>query len=284
LSLYYPLDNLHYSFINLNMIELINMGSSVNYPDREIDDTYTNSNGLGDWVFMHFTTPFCVKTPEGLIECSSGEILINSPDYPQWHRGVGTCFKNDWLIFNGEGISSLFKELHIPINFPFKNIKMEKVISLFNDIQREKIMTDKFWKEKVDLLIKGLFLEIARGFENENDLYYTEREKDLLPKFQDIRVLVKQSPDKKWKVEEMAELVPLSPNRFAVLYNKFFQKTPLSDLLDTRLTLAKALLLNHTAKIEVIAEQCGFSSIHYFWRMFKKRYGISPSEYRKTKS
>ena len=86
----YSLDNLHYPFIISIMIDLKMIGLSLNYPDRPVEDTFKNSNGVGDWVFMHFTTPFRVHTPKGMMECSAGEILINSPDYPQWHQGNGS--------------------------------------------------------------------------------------------------------------------------------------------------------------------------------------------------
>lgn len=264
------------------MIDVKNIGSSINYPERPIEDTYSNSNGLGDWVFMHFTTPFRVQTPKGIVERPAGEFLINSPTYPQWHQGIGHCFKNDWFIFNDEYLENYINDLQIPINTPFRHRNPDKVISIFIEIQRENIMKDNYWKVKSDLLVKEMFVEIARGLNSRNNGFLTEREKELLPGFQNARVKIQQSLSKKWKVEEMAELVSLSPNRFAILYNKFFNISPVKDLLETRLHLAKGLLIFQTAKIEAIAEQCGFSSVHYFWRMFKKRFGISPSDFRKA--
>jgi AraC-like DNA-binding protein len=40
------------------------------------------------------------------------------------------------------------------------------------------------------------------------------------------------------------------------------------------------LMRGHLREIEV-AQLCGFSSIHYFSRKFKKKTGVSPSEYNK---
>ncbi len=263
------------------MIELSNIGSAVNYPERTVEDTFSN-NGLGEWVFMHFTTPFRVKTPMGAMDRPSGDFLINSPDYPQWHRGIGMCFKNDWFIFNDPEIGKFLGVLNIPINIPFTLTNGEALLSLFSDIQREKILTDRYWKEKIDLLVREIFLEAARGLGHQKDRYFTDREKELIPLFQDARLEIHKASGKSWKVEDMAALVSLSPNRFAVLYRKYFGISPLADLLEFRLNQAKSRLLNHNSKIESIAEECGFTTTHYFWRVFKRRFGLSPSEFRKT--
>lgn len=49
----------------------------------------------------------------------------------------------------------------------------------------------------------------------------------------------------------------------------------------TRIEAAKNLLLNSDASIPNIAQMCGFENEKYFFRVFKKTEGISPSKYRK---
>ncbi len=69
------------------------------------------------------------------------------------------------------------------------------------------------------------------------------------------------------------------------LYNDFKKNTGLSIidyLLKTRLKVAQALLLNSKKTIAEIADACGFSSQSYFYLIFTKHIGISPSAYRKT--
>lgn len=50
-----------------------------------------------------------------------------------------------------------------------------------------------------------------------------------------------------------------------------------------RMEHALRLLDTSTARIEEIAETAGFHSADHFSRMFKKKYGVSPSKYRKQK-
>ena len=265
------------------MIEIQAIGSSVNYPERPETDIYTNEAGFGHWVFMHFTTPFRVRTLKGTVERSAGDFLINSPDYPQWHQGIGCCFKNDWIHFDGDHISPFFNAYMIPVNIPFTCFQESQVLRVLQDIQREYILKDKFQEEKLDLLAQVLFLELARGMKNQSENRLSEREKELLPLFQEVRIQMNNTLEKQWKVAEMAEAISMSPSRFAVLYKRFFNISPLQDLLDIRLRKASTLLLNQTGKVLNIANECGFLSEQYFWRVFKKHFRMSPTEYRKSR-
>lgn len=81
-------------------------------------------------------------------------------------------------------------------------------------------------------------------------------------------------------IDEMASLCCFSSSHFM----RFFKQTmgmPFTTYLnDYRLTLAaKSLLETHKAVLE-IASECGFENLSYFNRIFKKKYGITPREYR----
>ena len=54
-------------------------------------------------------------------------------------------------------------------------------------------------------------------------------------------------------------------------------------LINYRLKEAVILLLNTEKQIHVISNETGFNNVDYFCRIFKKRYHLTPSEYRKEK-
>ena len=61
-------------------------------------------------------------------------------------------------------------------------------------------------------------------------------------------------------------------------------KTPMEFINDLRLDEAKRLLDHSGLTIETIAVECGFNTSRTFYRQFRKRYGISPMEYRRMRN
>ena len=57
--------------------------------------------------------------------------------------------------------------------------------------------------------------------------------------------------------------------------------TPNQYVTDQRLEYARELLMETDASVMQIARQCGFEDVFYFSRCFKKRFHLSPREYRK---
>ena len=49
-----------------------------------------------------------------------------------------------------------------------------------------------------------------------------------------------------------------------------------------RVDQSKLLLRDTSLSVSEIAGKCGFENVYYFSRMFKKRQGVSPSEYVRT--
>ena len=57
--------------------------------------------------------------------------------------------------------------------------------------------------------------------------------------------------------------------------------THLDYLIQVRIDHAKRLLKDTTKNISEIAELCGYSDARHFSRLFAKRVGIKPQEYRR---
>ena len=68
----------------------------------------------------------------------------------------------------------------------------------------------------------------------------------------------------------------LSASRFASLYKKEFRTSPTEDLIRTRIDQAKKMLSATKVSVKKVSVACGFESVHYFHRAFKKRNKITP--------
>ena len=57
-------------------------------------------------------------------------------------------------------------------------------------------------------------------------------------------------------------------------------KTFTEIITDIKLKKAKTLLKNESMHIDVIAANVGYQNVEHFNRLFKKRYGMTPGQYR----
>ena len=81
-------------------------------------------------------------------------------------------------------------------------------------------------------------------------------------------------------LNQLAELVHLSPWHFARLFRTSFGAPPHRYLLHRRLERARHLLRASDAKIMAIALECGFTDQSQFTRAFRQRYGVTPGRFR----
>lgn len=92
--------------------------------------------------------------------------------------------------------------------------------------------------------------------------------------------LIHQSPQRRWKVEELAEAVALSRSAFSSRFTALVGEPPMKYLTRWRMHLAIRLLKSHV-QMEKIAQQLGYDSEAAFRKAFKREVGIPPARYRK---
>jgi AraC-like DNA-binding protein len=85
-------------------------------------------------------------------------------------------------------------------------------------------------------------------------------------------------------VRQLASLAHLSLSQFERRFKALFQVTPMQYLIRLRLNKACHMLVTTSAKITVIAVQCGFYDHSHFVRQFTATFGIVPSTYRRQHS
>jgi transcriptional regulator GlxA family with amidase domain len=82
-------------------------------------------------------------------------------------------------------------------------------------------------------------------------------------------------------VEALAERACLCPRQFTRRFTRLFQRTPAAFVEDLRLAEAQKRLSTRSMTIEGVAASVGFRSADAFRRSFERRFGISPTAYRR---
>ena len=81
-------------------------------------------------------------------------------------------------------------------------------------------------------------------------------------------------------ISELAGHCACSPMTLQRLFRKHCKMSPINYFIEMKMNLAKELLSVSNMPIKAIAHQLGYSNQLYFSSEFKKRVGLSPSEYR----
>ncbi len=89
------------------------------------------------------------------------------------------------------------------------------------------------------------------------------------------------------RLEDLARIIGMTPAAASRFFKLRSGKTVSDHIIDTRLGHATRLLVDTTHAVAEICYDCGFNNLSNFNRIFKKRKGCSPKEfrenYRKTK-
>lgn len=91
---------------------------------------------------------------------------------------------------------------------------------------------------------------------------------------------IEQNYRRELTVEEIADVCKLNRSYFSKIFKEFTGCTPQEFIIRLRLTKATDLMKLTNDSIGEIAAQCGYPNQLHFSRAFKKRYGISPREWR----
>ena len=79
-------------------------------------------------------------------------------------------------------------------------------------------------------------------------------------------------------ISEYAALCGMSEVNFRRLFHKYTGKSPIQHRNDIRLENARIMLQSGVYNVSEAAEACGFSSLSFFIRLYKKKYGYTPKK------
>ena len=99
---------------------------------------------------------------------------------------------------------------------------------------------------------------------------------------QAVADMVEENPQNNISVLEMARAANLSNSRFRELFKVLIGMSPKQFCLHVQIEKAKQLLASSELCIHEISECVGTPDSHYFSRIFSRKVGLSPSEYRET--
>ncbi len=163
------------------------------------------------------------------------------------------------------------------INIPEDEI--EKFETLWRMFELEMQSHDRLQIEMLQMMLKRFVILCTRIHKEQNDPQIDTETHDLVREF---NFLVEGHFKEKHSVSEYADMMHKSPKTLSNFFAKHHQKSPLQTIQERILLEARRLLTYTDMGVSEIAYEIGFDSVQTFSRLFKKKEGVSPVEYRRS--
>lgn len=262
---------LHYPERPLNSSRLSLWGLGIHEQMRRT--TVNRPSGIGCHLFLYFYDPVMNLVRKRWVRFPAGSFVVFQPHRAHNFGLLEQCWDHTWLLVGGQLVSRFLRENSVPMNRPIPSTLaplMEKtVFEIYEEINSNASPCEKLVRN----LIQNFCIAAGR--------HLARREKAAIPEaLQKARAYINAHYTSDLSLAGLAKNANLSIPRFAVRYKQTFGVSPIEYLIRLRMERACFLLQDANLNIGQVAREVGYGNLHYFSRLFRKRFGQSPKRFR----
>lgn len=201
-----------------------------------------------------------------LTSVRTGE-FVKAGEYSHEYASVLFSFyKNDMNKIKGALFELVLKEKNVvlEINSSYSNGAIDTAFSFFEK-------SDSF--DKLENFLKERSIECASEI-------FNLKSKSENPLIKKARLYIENHLADLQGLDDLAQTLSVSPFYLSKLFKEETGETFINYLTSLRLEKAKTLLESSQMIIKEISAGVGYNDQNYFSKLFKQRFGISPTEYR----
>lgn len=250
----------HYKLVKLNYLET------------------TRLKGRPDYQILYITKGTGHFLIHGKYQSvSAGNIIIYYPGEPQfYYYRLEEQPEVYWIHFTGYQAEALLRQYNLWGESVLYIGVDSALISLFNSVIHETQLLENDFCEMNVLMLQQLCLLLNRAREKQKS-HYSNRHKDIASAV----LYIHENYKEPIVIRDLADKYHMTYNWFIRCFKDFTGSSPQAYLVDMRIEKAKDLLANNSFQISEVAELVGYLDPLYFSRIFKKKTGCSPNEYKK---
>jgi len=247
-------------------------------------------DGLTSYLFRLQTEGYAKALVGGRVRrIEPGDLLLYRPGDPyeldisgegDGEGGVqGVCghvISGDYYVYcSGTWLDEWWKERDRPgvARIPLD----DRLTAVWRQVGLEQFAADARSHEIASHLLKTLCLMIDRMAEAIGSISTAVH--SFIP--YRMRAYIDERMTTHFSIKEVADHVGLSESRAMALFTKTFGKPMKQYAMDARLNLARNRIAYEDMALDVVAQLCGFQHYTHFYRVFRRQFGQSPSEFRR---
>ena len=237
--------------------------------------------GTSNWLLLLIKTPAIFRQDNKEIVTKKNSFILYTDSTPQYYKAYGNEYIDDWFHFSvNDEEKKLVDELNIPLNTVTEIFDITELSSIVRNMTYEFYSKNIYKNEIMDLSIRMILYKLSQILSAKTGLT-TEISSIYYDRMQNLRNNIYNTPEVHRTVDEMAENLSMSRSGFQHTYKKIFGVGVSEDIINSRLQKVKFYLSTTEMTLSDIAELCGYNNEIYLMRQFKKKFGITPTEFRR---
>lgn len=261
------------------------MAMTVTYSGHQkCENTHRWGKGIRDRYILHLVISGkgTYITPEGEFSLSKGDIFLIRPFTEiEYYADNDDPWEYYWVNFIGDDAEYLLKKTDFKPDCPIMRGCSEEIYSAMKNIidnpankRYESIELTGRLYILLSLLIKASAAAMP----------YSKNEEDKKRILKAAKAYMGTNYPLPISVDDISAAVGVSRTTLFRIFKSELNISPVEYLINYRITQAKRLLSETDLSVTAVARSVGYEDNLYFSRAFKKKSGVSPSEFKKAQA
>lgn len=202
---------------------------------------------------------------------------------PVYHESRQHCYKSKipyWIYDENTIIADQGYFNHFPDHY--NSDKFNELDPLFANIVQTfangKEINQPYMKANLISIMDIIDTELGSNPENHKKRTIRNNYKKIIA----CKEFIDNNLGSKFTLEMLAERCGLSRNFFCRIFKEILGNTPFEYIIENKMVLAKKLLTTTNISVEQISAICGFDDLTYFYRLFKRYFHTTPTQFREN--
>ena len=195
------------------------------------------------------------------------------------------------IVFSGTLIapetSTIYQKYILPVVqcdllpfviFRHNDLSCSEINRIIKETYRQMNDKDGCYELAVQRNISSIFEFISYNFKQLPKYEETRIQINNQIRFQKMLTYIYENYAEAVTLEDIAKAADISRSEAGRCFHTYMGCSPVEALIQYRLQMASHILSEGTQTLQQISSACGFNSVNYFSRQFKKKYGYSPSQ------